>query len=177
MIGADGRFVPAVGQLLGLERHRIIAQGLDGQFGQLLTDFRALYLQHGNFGANGPPRRLLGQETQVEVFQGGQGNFHIGDPAGISGVVRQTAAAELFLAGDFSQPAHPLLGQAHFGDGIAFMTQQEFGVGPALVLFADAVLHRHPDVGVIGHVQMMGAIDGDNRFGINPRRGHVDQQE
>ena len=57
------------------------------------------------------------------------------------------------------------------------MHQQEFRVGPALVLLADPVFHGHLHLIEEHLVHFARAIEHDDRLHGNARRLHVDEQE
>ena len=57
------------------------------------------------------------------------------------------------------------------------MAQQHLGVGPALVLLADAVLDRHSHVVEAHLVDLVVAVDGDDGAQADAGALHVDQQE
>ncbi len=57
------------------------------------------------------------------------------------------------------------------------MGQEVLGAGPALVLFADQVFHRHLDVVEEDFVDLVVAVEGDDRAHADARCAHVDQQE
>jgi hypothetical protein len=57
------------------------------------------------------------------------------------------------------------------------VAEQIFGDIPALVFLADEVLGRHPDIVEKHLVQMMAAVDRNDRTHRDARRLHVDQQE
>jgi len=59
----------------------------------------------------------------------------------------------------------------------ALVDEQELGVGPALVFIADAVRHRHLDISEKNFVQVMQAVDGNDRLHLDAGRLHVDQKE
>jgi hypothetical protein len=90
---------------------------------------------------------------------------------------RSSIAAAFGLLGDALQPRQFALGDADAGDVGAFMAEQELGIGPALVLFADQVRDRHFDVFEPDFVDLVRAVQRDDRAHGDARRLHVDQQE
>src|SRR5271156_5508729 len=70
--------------------------------------------------------------------------------------------------------AHRAADAGHAG---ALVAEQKFGVSPALVLFADQVLHGHADVFQEDIVDLVAAVDRDDRAHGDSRRFHIDQQE
>ncbi|GCC49733.1 hypothetical protein chiPu_0033885, partial [Chiloscyllium punctatum] len=66
---------------------------------------------------------------------------------------------------------------ADAGHAGALIAEQELGVGPALILLADQVLGGDPDVLQENVVDLVRAVDGDDRTHGDARRFHVDQQE
>ena len=92
-------------------------------------------------------------------------------------VVDQRLAVGKLGAGDLLQPLERALRARHAGDAGAFVAEQELGVGPALVLLADPVLDRHFDVVEEDLVDLVRAVEHDDRPHGDARRLHVDQQE
>jgi hypothetical protein len=66
---------------------------------------------------------------------------------------------------------------ADAGHASALIAEQELGVGPALVFLTDQVLDGDADVFQEDVVDLVRAVDGDDRADGHARRLHVDQQE
>jgi hypothetical protein len=79
--------------------------------------------------------------------------------------------------GDLAQAIEGGHREAHARDIGALIREQILGVGPALVLFADEVLDRHAHVGEKHFVDLVLAVERDDRPHFDTGRLHVDQQE
>lgn len=88
-------------------------------------------------------------------------------PAVVAGIAR----------GQSFEFAQRRLRAANARDARAFMAKQELRIGPALVLFADAVLHGNLDVLEPDLVHFMLPVEHDDRSHGDAGRLHVDQQE
>jgi hypothetical protein len=64
---------------------------------------------------------------------------------------------------------------AQAGDAGAFVTEQVFGDVPAFVFGVDAHVHRHFHVVEKHLIQMVAAVDRDDRAHRDARRFHIDQ--
>ena len=72
---------------------------------------------------------------------------------------QQTVTAIHFLRRQLTDLRQTALGICHPRDRGALMRQQCLGIGPAFVLFANTVGHRHPDIVEFHFVQAVVAID------------------
>src|SRR5690606_14813450 len=80
----------------------------------------------------------------------------------------------------FGKRAEPLdltLGAGDASDIVPFVTEQELGVGPALVLFADPVLNRNANIFEEDFVEAVLFIDTDDRLHRDAGRLHIDEEE
>ena len=59
----------------------------------------------------------------------------------------------------------------------ALMCEQEFGIGPALILFADAILDWDANIGQPDFIDFVTAINGHDWAHFNAGRFHIDQNE
>ncbi len=160
------------------ERRAVVAGGFQGQFLQTLLDLGALDLQDRAFGPRALAAALAGQGPQFGELQRGQVDLQLGDLALEEGVGQQGAAGVGQLGrGHLTDPLQATLGTRHPGDAGALVGQQRLGAGPALVLVEDAVLHRHLHIIQEDIVDLVAALQGDDRTHGDARRLHVDQQE
>ena len=120
---------------------------------------------------------LGGDDAQLRHLQRLQLDLDRGDLGAEALVLDQRLAAGLLERGEFLEAADARLGHADAGDAGALVAEQELGVVPALVLLADQVLDRHLHVVEEHLVDLVAAVDGQDRAHGDAGRLHVDQQE
>ena len=164
-------------QELGQIGHRIRACRAAQQRRQLLAQDCALDLEHRAFG----PRRLsFGGSThhpQVGCAHRHQVDFHLRHPGCKMRVSVQRPAPGHGMRGDMFERGQCRIRKSHAGNVGALVGQQIFGIGPALVLFADQVFDRHTHVVEENLVHLCLAIDQYYGSHGDAGRFHIDQQE
>ena len=158
---------------------RIGPDHIHQQLGGGLLDFRALDLQHRRrrIGLALAVLALIGDDAQLRHFQRLEFDLDRGQLVAEPRIVEHRAAIGLHLPRHLLDALDALLRHADPGDAGALIAKQEFGVVPALVLFAHQILDRHFDVIEEHFVDLVAAFDGDDRPHRNALRLHVDQQE
>ncbi|MCY1414794.1 hypothetical protein D9M71_302530 [compost metagenome] len=164
-------------QLVFQERQRMHAQHLALQVADGLADLRTLDLQDRAFRARHPAALHRRQDAQRAHLDGHQLHFHFGDLHPQQRVLDQGAAIALLRRGDPLELGQGRLGMGDSGLAGALVGEQVLGAGPALVLFAHAVGHRHLHIVEEHLVDFVIAVEGDDRPHADAGRGHVDQQE
>ena len=133
IIRADGMFIIPLSKAPEIGR-AVMAHRFQREFGQPLLNFRALDLEQTRFR----PRTLAGirsgQTAEFGKFQRGQINFQIGDLAPEKRIGEEWPVAILFRPGDALDLLDAALGGGHARNPGAFMGEEEFGTGPALIL-------------------------------------------
>ena len=157
---------------------RIDADRLDQQFVERLLDLRAADLEDRGFRTDAASLLLRRQRAQIDDLQRAEPCLHLAEAGAEPRVVGERAVIRPgFNGSDLLQPLdlHARLGDA--GDARALVAQQELGIGPAPVLLADAVRHRHAHIGEEHLVEIVPAVHGDDRPHLDAGAVHVDQQE
>ncbi|MNE18700.1 hypothetical protein D3C80_1117500 [compost metagenome] len=159
-------------QLVLEERQRAGADDLAQQVADRLADFRALDLQDRAFRTRHAAGLGRGKDAQGADLDGHQLHLHLGDLRAQQRVVETPLAG-----GDLLEVGQRGLGDADASLAGALVAEQVLGAGPALVLLADQVGHRHPHVVEEHLVDFVLAVQGDDRPHADAGAGHVDQQE
>jgi hypothetical protein len=90
---------------------------------------------------------------------------------------RGSSISRALRRGNLLEVLEPALAVAHAGVAGALVAEQVLGVGPALVLLAHAVGHRHFHVVEPDLVHLVLTVEHDDRPHGHARGLHVDQQE
>src|SRR5690606_23894650 len=129
-----------------------------------------------------PGRQVLavGQHrniAELSIFERHQVNFDAGQLVDEIRIFGERATAAAFRLRKGAEPLDLAFGTGDTGNVIALMTEQELGVGPALVLFADAVLDRNADIFEEDFVEAVLLVDTDDRLDGIAGRLHIDEEE
>gem|GEM_PF-5844522 len=104
-------------------------------------------------------------------------HLDLGDLSAEQRVFEHRLAIADFLHGDALEVRQHRLGRADAGQARALVGQQVLGAGPTLVFLTDKVFHRHADIVEEDLVDLVVAVQGDDRPHTDARALHVDQQE
>ncbi len=163
--------------LLFEERQRVGADDLAQEVSNRLANLGALDLEDRGLRAGHAALLRRGEDAQGAHLDGHQLHFHFRDLGAEQRVFEHWLAIADFLHRDALQMRQHRLGRADAGQARAFVGQQVLGAGPALVFLADEVLHRHADVVEEDLVDLVVAVQGDDRPHADAGAFHIDQQE
>jgi len=179
-VGTDRRLVPALFVFVLLPvRQRIGADDFHQELRRRLLDFGAFDLEdrRGGIGLALGALGLRRNDAQLRHLQRLQLHLHRRELLAEARQLDQRTAVIRRRSGELADAAQPLLRYADAGDADALVAEQEFGVVPALVLLADAILERHAHVIEENFVDLVAAVDRHDRAHRNPRCLHVDENE
>ena len=158
-------------------RQRIRPDGAHHQFGNALVNLRPSHLENRRLGTRRGRVPLRGQHAQVGDLQSPQVDFHLRDLRGEQRILDQRPPLPALARRDALEPREFAFGDADAGNVRALVPEQKLGVGPAAVLLADAVFHRHAHVLEPDLVDLMAAVEQHDGPHRDAGTLHVDQQK
>src|SRR4051812_42366888 len=146
-----------------------------GQVGDALENLGAPDLEQRGRRSRIDPARHLGDNAQFGRLQGKYVELDAGDV--LDELSERRIVVVDFGPHDLLEPVQITRRTADSGHAGALVAEQEFCVGPALVLLADQVFDRYADIFEKDVVDLVRAVNGDDGAHGDTGRFHVDQQE
>src|SRR6516165_2258793 len=157
------------------DRQAVIANRAVSEFGDRLEDLGAADLEQRRRRSRIDAARHLRYDAKLGRLQRQYIELDAGDVANEFETGR--IVLRDFRSDDLLQLLDVSCRPADAGHAGALVTEQEFGVSPTLVLFADEVLDRNADVFEEDIVDLMRTVNGDDWTHSDARRFHIDQEK
>src|SRR3546814_673721 len=169
IVRPDRMLVVALSEAAEIGR-AIMADGFERQFSEALLNFAALDLEQARFRSRSLASIGASEAAQFGKFERGQIDLELGELALEEGVGDQRLVAVEFGTGDVLHLLDPALRRRDPGNAGAFVREQEFGAGPTLILFVNALRYGHANILEPHFVDLMLAAQCDDRANGDPRR-------